>query len=258
MPVLITGATGLVGRALSARLADEGGQVRAYVRRDDPALRALGVHVAIGAADDVERLESALTQVHTIVHLVGGIWPDRDVTYDWLNRDTTESAVIAARAAGVRRFVFLSFLGADPASPNEFLAAKGRAEGHVAGSGMQHAILRCAPVAEGLARTFERLARGPVVSVPGDGRQRVAPVPLADVVDAIVAADAREAEVRGTWSLVGPEEVTMDEAALGAVGAARAMHVRLLSGAPRALADVYARDLVGDEAAPFASAQRGA
>jgi uncharacterized protein YbjT (DUF2867 family) len=63
MPVLITGATGMVGRALASRLLAEGGQVRAYVRREDPSLRAAGVHLAIGQACDVPKLESALTSV---------------------------------------------------------------------------------------------------------------------------------------------------------------------------------------------------
>src|SRR5436305_9639110 len=150
MPVLVTGATGLVGRALVAQLLAEGAQVRAYVRRDDAALRGAGTHVAIGAVDDVPRLESALTRAHTIVQLVGGVWPEPGMSYDLLNRDSTEAAVIAAHAADVKRFIFLSFVGADPASSNEFLAAKGRAEQHILSSPMERVILRCAPVWEGL------------------------------------------------------------------------------------------------------------
>ncbi|HJR18723.1 MAG TPA: NmrA family NAD(P)-binding protein, partial [Actinomycetota bacterium] len=63
MPVLVTGATGCVGRALIPKLVDSGGQVRVYVRRDVPEYRALGVKVAIGEADHEGRLESALEQV---------------------------------------------------------------------------------------------------------------------------------------------------------------------------------------------------
>src|SRR6266702_592188 len=155
MPVLVTGATGLVGRALVRELLAEGAQVRAYLRRDDPDLRAAGAHIAIGAADDVPKLESALTRAHTIVHLIGGVWPETGVSYDLLNRDSTEAAVIAAHAADVKRFIFLSFVGADPASPNEFLASKGRAEAHITTSSLEHAILRCAPIAEGICPTLQ-------------------------------------------------------------------------------------------------------
>ena len=244
MPVLVTGATGLVGRALVAQLLAEGAQVRAYVRRDDAALRAGGAHLAIGAADDVPRLESALTRAHTIVHLIGGVWPEEGTSYDLLNRDSTEAAVIAAHAADVKRFIFLSFVGADPESPNEFLAAKGRAEAHITASSLEHAILRCAPIAEGLGPTLQRLGRGRGAGVPGKGTQRVNPLSLADVVAAIVAADAREASVNGTWELGGLETMTMQEAAARALPGARV--VRPVRSAPKPLVQLYGSDMVAD------------
>jgi uncharacterized protein YbjT (DUF2867 family) len=250
VPVLVTGATGLVGRALVNALLTEGAQVRAYVRRDDSALRAAGAHLAIGAADDVPKLESALTRAHTIVHLIGGIWPEPGMSYDLLNRDSTEAAVIAAHAAGVKRFIFLSFVGADPASSNEFLAAKGRAEEHITSSSFEHAILRCAPIAEGLGRTLERMGRGRGAGVPGRGSQRVNPVALSDLVAAIIAADAREAEVRGLWELGGPDVLTMDEAAARALPGAR--RVRATRSAPRALLQLYGADMVADPSAAVA------
>ncbi|HEX9775413.1 MAG TPA: NAD(P)H-binding protein [Actinomycetota bacterium] len=209
MPVLITGATGVVGRALAARLLAEGGQVRAYLRRDDAALRAAGAHVALGETCAVERLESAATQVHTLVHLVGGAWPPPGSSYDLLNRESAECAAIAARAAGVRRIIMLSTPGADPDSPNPFLASRGAAERHVIEAGCEHAIFRTTPIAETLPRLFARTTgRVGATAIP---RGSTRPVALADVVEAIVAADAREAEVRGVYDLMGPEELTWRE-----------------------------------------------
>jgi uncharacterized protein YbjT (DUF2867 family) len=247
MPVLVTGATGSVGRALVARLLGEGAQVRAYVRRDDHALRAAGAHVAIGAMDDVPRLESALTRAHTIVHLIGGVWPEPGTTYDLLNRDSTEAAVIAAHAAGVKRFIFLSFPGSDPASPNEFLAAKGRAEEHITSSSLEHAIFRCAPILESLAVLLQRLGRGRGAGIPGKGTQRVTPIALAAVVDAIVAADSREAFQSGTWELGGRDVTTMNEVAKRLLPGAKLM--RATRSAPKALFDLYGRDVVVDPSA---------
>jgi uncharacterized protein YbjT (DUF2867 family) len=246
----------MVGRALVAQLLSEGAQVRAYVRRDDAALRAAGAHVAIGAMDDVPRLESALTRAHTIVHLIGGVWPEPGMSYDLLNRDSTEAAVIAAHAAGVKRFIFLSFVGADPSSGNEFLAAKGRAEHHITASPMEHAIFRVPPIAEGLGETLKRLGRGRGAGVPGKGNQRANPIPLADVVAAIAAADAREGPVKGIWELGGPVTMTMTDLAERALPGLRL--VRPTRHAPKVVVQLYGSDMVADPtsaAVPFGTNQ---
>jgi len=236
----------MVGRALAKRLVDEGGQVRAYVRRDDTELRALGVHMAIGAMDDVPKLESALTRVHTIVHLIGGIWPEAGMTYDLLNRDSTEAAVIAAHAAGVRRFVFLSFVGADPTSTNDFLKAKGLAEEHITKqTSLEHAIFRCAPVAEGLRTTLNRLGKGKGAGIPGSGDQRSNPIALGDVVDALLGADSRETAVNGTWELGGPDIMTMREAA-SRFAPGKQVRAGAFSRAPKPLLEVYGGDMIAE------------
>ena len=241
MPVLVTGATGVIGRALIPRLVQTGGQVRVYVRRDVPEYRALGAKVATGDADHEGRLESALEQVHTLVHLVGGPLPERGVTVEWLNVETTLVALRAAENAEVRRILFLSPLGAEPGSSNAYLDAKGRAEQAISGSKLEHAIFRCAPVL-GPGSTFEAfLARG----VPARARDvRVNPIAADDVVRVLVAADTRDAEVRGTWELGGPETRTLGELA--------AKQASIVSRPPRELADLYARDAVADVSAAVA------
>lgn len=207
MPVLVTGATGCVGRALIPRLVDSGGQVRVYVRRDVPEYRALGVKVAVGEADHEGHLEAALEQVHTLVHLTGGVDLDPGVTLEWLNLTSTEVAVRAAENAEVRRILFLSPLHADPASPHEYLAVKGRAEELIRGAKLEHAIFRCAPI-WGPGSVLERaLARNATNEV------RMDPIAVADVAAALLAADTRDAELRGTWELGGPETMTVSELA---------------------------------------------
>ena len=237
MPVLVTGATGCVGRALIPKLVEAGGQVRVYVRRDVPEYRELGVHVAIGEADHEGRLEAALEQVHTLVHLTGGPSPERDVSMDWLNLTSTEVALRAAENAEVRRLLFLSPIGAYPGSRHPYLNAQGRAEELIRASRLEHAIFRCAPIwAPG-----SLLAR--FVETGGRSDARVNPVSVTDVVTALLAADTREAEVRGTWDLGGPEVMTFDEFADRA-----GSRIRLFprGGGPPMVARMYREDRVAD------------
>lgn len=235
----------MVGRALATRLLAEGGQVRAFVRADDAELRAAGVHIAIGAMCDVPKLESALTQVHTIVHLIGGLFPPRGVTYDDLVRESVECAVISARAAEVRRFVYLSTPGADPASTNGFLRARGAAEEHITAAGFEHAILRCPPIIEGVARWVQHYRRGPLITLPGTGEQRIAAIGLDAVLDALVAADSRDAELRGTWDL-GGEPLAMKELVTRAGVSGRVVFARGLTGGRPEANDYLGSDIVVD------------
>jgi len=244
MPVLVTGATGCVGRALIPKLVEAGGQVRVYVRRDVPEYRALGVKVAIGDADHEGRLESALEQVHTLVHLVGGPLPERGVTTEWLNLETTQVALRAAENAEVRRVLFLSPLGAGLSSDNAYLEAKGRAEEAITNAPLEYAIFRCAPVLGDASALASFLARG----VPQQARgARLNPIMVSDVADALVAADTRDAGVRGFWELGGPDILTFAE--LAARVGARPGLKGVFSGPPRALTELYARDAVADASA---------
>ena len=215
MAVMITGASGPIGHALVPLLAQKD-EVRAAVRAPASAesLRALGAKVTLDRLDDADALADVLGGVFTIVHLVGG--PDQgddDALLD-ANHGSTVRAVAAARAAGVRRFVLVSVPGASPGSPVPFLRAKGLAEEAVTTSGLQHAVIRSAPVIGAGSLWFAATVVGalqdpPVVWGPGD--RSLAPVALGDLAAAIAVADDLDVDLAGTWALEGPDPVTSDE-----------------------------------------------
>ena len=215
MAVMITGASGPIGHALVPLLAQKD-EVRAAVRAPASAesLRALGAKVTLDRLDDADALADVLGGVFTIVHLVGG--PDQgddDALLD-ANHGSTVRAVAAARAAGVRRFVLVSVPGASPGAPVPFLRAKGLAEEVVTTSGLQHAVIRSAPVIGTGSLWFAATVVGalqdpPVVWGPGD--RSLAPVALGDLAAAIAVADDLDVDLAGTWALEGPDPVTSDE-----------------------------------------------
>lgn len=218
MPVVVTGASGFVGHALVSHLAERGAQVRAYVRRReamDP-LRTLGAKVAVGSLLDAGTLATVMSDAHTVCHLAGGLSLDSDAAYEEANLATTRAVLDAAEEAELRRVLFLSYPGADPGSGNAYLRTKGLAEEAVRGSGREHVILRSTHVYGPGSRWLEemrRAASGRPATVLGTGRQRLAPVFVADVVAVLAGADDRDRVVSGTWGLQGPDVITADDLA---------------------------------------------
>jgi len=160
--VLITGASGFIGRRLAAALAKEGWQVRAASRDPSNILAASGVErLAMPdlarAADWPALLDGVTHVVHLagIAHAPGSLPDDR---YDRINGQAAGELAEAAR--GVERFVFLSSVRAqaglsadhaiteqDPPEPTDaYGRSKLRAERLVAGSGVNFTVLRPAVV----------------------------------------------------------------------------------------------------------------
>lgn len=218
MPVVVTGASGLIGRAAVRAFARTSPEVRAYVRRPDATeeLRALGAKVAVGAIDDDETLAVVMRGAHTVCHLVGGLDLPDEATYRRDNVGSIEAVVRAADRAKVVRVLFLSYPGAAPGAANAYLRAKGMAEAVVTESGIEHAVVRCThvygPGSDWLEQT-RKLARGWPAMVLGPGTQVLAPVHVDDVAAVLAAADDRSQRTSGTWALEGPDRVSADELA---------------------------------------------
>ena len=173
--LLLTGATGLVGRALLPRLTAAGEPVRCLVR--DP--RRLGservrVQIALGDLADPPSFRNALRGVRTVVHLAASIRDQPAGSIEELNGIATWRMVQAAERAGVEHFVFASALGATSHDRTRFLRAKALAERAVLGSDVRHTILAPSIVyapGDVLMTLLERMAIVlPIMPVSGRGR----------------------------------------------------------------------------------------
>ena len=259
MAILVTGAAGLVGRAAVAALLRQGIEhVRGVVREPDQAgeLRRLGAKVAVMDATDPDGLAAAMDGVFTACSLTGSLWTrPGDDPYAAVV-EPARVFLAAAGAVGVRRVVVCSpaAVGAAAAGPgNRHLAAKAEVERMVAGSGLEHAVLRCTHVLGRDARLLDVLGNGR--PAPGSGRQRVAPVWVGDVARAIAAADDA-VELRATWSLAGPTELSLADL-VGTVhaGVAGGRHLDGAQAEPgpgltATQAEVLAADSLADPALP--------
>ncbi|WP_132048468.1 NAD-dependent epimerase/dehydratase family protein [Curtobacterium sp. PhB136] len=127
MRVLVTGASGFLGRAVAAAVRDAGHDVRTFQRRPSGVP---GVTDVLGTMTDAAAVRAAVDGVEAVVHLAAKVSLAGDpADFVRVNVDGTRSLVAAARDAGVSRFVFVSSpsvahtgssiagAGASPASP---------------------------------------------------------------------------------------------------------------------------------------------
>jgi NADH dehydrogenase len=216
--ILLTGATGLIGRALLPRLVGPGGPgepVRCLVR--DP--RRLGaervrVQIALGDLADPPSFRNALRGVRTVIHLAATIRDQTAGSIEELNGIATWRLVQAAERAGVERFVFFSALNARSHDRTRFLRAKALAERAVVGSAIPgHTVFAPSIVYaphDRFLSMLERMALLPVMPVSGRGQARFQPIFTEDVADCVIAALAREPE-KARYELAGPEVLTHDD-----------------------------------------------
>jgi uncharacterized protein YbjT (DUF2867 family) len=211
--ILVAGASGVVGQALLAELARAGTTpVRALVRSEFDALRLRERGGEAVTADLVSRrgLDGAMRGIETLVYLVHTLDRPGDVVAN--DVEAVQNTMLAARAAGVQRVVFLGCVAADETSHARYLVARWAAELAVRQSGLRNVILR-APLIVGSGGTlFELLRRSvdrsPLVPLFAWRRTLVEPVALADVAEALrVAALDHEFDGR-SFDICGAERMT--------------------------------------------------
>jgi dihydroflavonol-4-reductase len=121
--VLVTGATGKVGHAVSRALVTRGDEVRALVRDPERAAGVLpsGVEPVRGDALDTGSLAEAVRGCELVFNAMGlpEQWLADDGVFHQVNARGSENVVRAARAAGVRRLVHTSTIDVFHAEPGE-------------------------------------------------------------------------------------------------------------------------------------------
>jgi NADH dehydrogenase len=237
--IAITGGTGFVGGRLAGRLTAEGHDVIVVSRRT-------GTDVT-----DRISLAAAFTGADAIVHCAGINRELGKQTYRAVHVQGTAAVVDAARSAGARRLVMLSFLRARPDGPSAYHRSKWAAEVLVRGSGLEHTIVKAGVIHGRGDHMLDHLSRAfhtfPVFGLVGLGDRLVRPMAVADVVRILSSAAAGDARlVNRTIAAVGPEELPLGEAVrrvADAVGR-RPRFVRLPISIHRVLAMVFEATMV--------------
>ncbi|MDH6127876.1 NAD(P)H-binding protein [Kitasatospora sp. GP82] len=230
--VLVTGATGVLGREVLERIRRSGVPVRALTRRsrlpEDPGVEWFTGDLVTGAG-----LDEAVGGVRTVIHCAS------DVRHFKQDIPALRNLIAAARQAGVEHLVNISIVGVDRI-PYPYYQVKLEGERLLEASGLGWSNLRATQFPELLNTAFGVLSRLPVVLVPAGTDCQ--PVDQGEVADRLVEL-AMGAPAGRAPDMAGPRVYSMSRLArdwLRAAGRRRpvlAVHVpgRIGSGFRAAL-----------------------
>ena len=142
--ILIVGASGRLGSAVAQRLLAEGKQVRLMTRTPSNLvdLKRQGAEVVSGDLRNPESLKNACQGVEQVLAAAHALVGKGDNNPQTVDDAGNRQLIDAARAAGVKHFVFLSILGASPDAPVEFFRIKNHTEEYLRTSGLNFTIIR--------------------------------------------------------------------------------------------------------------------
>ena len=214
MKVLVTGGTGFIGQNVVRCLVAAGHEPRLLVR-DVESVKAramaaeLKAELASGDIHDAASLNTAVTGVDAVIHLVGIISEIGRNTFEEVHVGATRRLLDAAKHAGVRRWVQMSALGTRPDARARYHRTKWAAEELVRASGLDWTIFRPSIVygpGDGLVGLFAKMSRwSPVLPVMGSGAGLMQPIHVDQVAKAFVGALTTPASVGQTYDLCGDE-----------------------------------------------------
>lgn len=215
--ILVTGATGFIGRALVRQLSETGQEVRVLLRpspRSPRLPKGVPVEVSVVSLNDERGVRAALRGVHHIYHLASAESQGRGGSLLTTDIEGTRTLVQAAKDAGVERLIYLSHIGADRASAFPIQKAKGIAEEHIRRSGVPFTIIRSAVVfgpEDNFTNNIARIAR--IIPfffpIPSDGRMLLQPLWVEDLVTALTWTLQNTDTVNQTFEIGGGEYFTL-------------------------------------------------
>lgn len=185
MNVLICGANGFIGRALSDALAQAGHRVFKGVRR---ALREDEISVDYTTDLDPSDWLSKLRAIDVVINAVGILIERGDQTFERIHRRAPIALFEAASRAGVRRIVQISALGAQTGE-TDYFASKRAADTYLQSSPVTHHVLRPAlvyGVSGSSSRFFRAVATLPVHPLPAGGHQLMRPIHVGELAEIVV------------------------------------------------------------------------
>lgn len=205
--VLVTGATGFIGKRLIKALLADGYSVRCLVRRPDAVLPP-GAKVTVGDLLEPVSLDAAFRGVDTAYYLVHSMGGGR-AGFERRDRQAAEYFTAAAEKGGVRRVIYLGGLGETGEVLSEHLASRLEVAGILGKGKFQTTFLRAPVIIGAGGASYEMIKalveRLPLMITPRWVSTRTQPIAVADVIGYLVGCLREERTAGDTFDIGGPE-----------------------------------------------------
>jgi uncharacterized protein YbjT (DUF2867 family) len=205
--ILVTGATGFIGRHLVPALLDAGHEVRAMTRHPE-SYDGPGDPVGADVSDEsaVRRALDGIDVAYYLVHSLADT--------DFERKDAEAARIFAAAAAdaGVGQIIYLGGLGSDDSRLSSHLRSRREVEALLGTTGVPVTVLRAAIVVGDGGISWEitrQLVKNlPAMVVPRWARTLTQPIALDDVVRYLVGVAGEERALGRTFEIGGPDQVS--------------------------------------------------
>jgi NADH dehydrogenase len=174
------------------------------------SLIGAGAHPVYGDLKDRASLDAACAGVDTVITTANSAMRGGEDTVDTVDRQGNRNLIEAARAAGVKQFIFTSFLGADPNSPVPLFQAKAETEAALRDSGLPYTVLAPNFFMESWVGMVVGmpLQAGQPVTLVGEGQRLHSLISVGDVAAFAAAAVGHPAALNQRLALGGPAPVS--------------------------------------------------
>jgi uncharacterized protein YbjT (DUF2867 family) len=212
--VTVFGGTGFVGRRVVRHLRDSDTRVR-IVSRHRGLGEGDGIEQITADAHDELSVKTAVAGADGVVNAISLYVEQGTDRFHSVHVETAAKIATAARQAGIRRFVHVSGIGANTASPSPYIRSRGEGEAAVQTAFPGAVIVRPAVMFasdDAFLTTILRLLRSlPVYPIFGDGRTRLQPVYVDDVAAAIAQILRQSQKPYPVYELAGPRVYSYEE-----------------------------------------------
>jgi len=212
--VLVTGASGLVGRASIPWLKTYGYRLR--LLQHSMAVDPDG-EVCVGDITRLDTLSKCMEGVGSVVHLAAIRRENQDATFMQINVNGVKNVIRSMQDRGVRRLIFVTGINPDPTGRNKFMHSRYLAERMIVESGLDYTILRFSFIMDinaGVVQEIRALAKKFFIfPIIGNGIAKFQPIAADDAGKIIASAVGRTDLIGKEINIGGPEILTYGEMA---------------------------------------------